>query len=56
MKIKYKTSSINYISLIITLVMWCWAIDSALAEECLDLIVDGGDVTVNGRCFRASYS
>ena len=45
------TQRINHIFLTITLVIWCWAIGSASAEECLDLIVNGEDVTVDGGCY-----
>lgn len=51
MKTERKISSINHIFLITTLVMWCWAIGSASAEECPDLIVDYEDLTVDGGCY-----
>ncbi len=51
MKIEYKISSTKHIFWILTLVMWCWVIGSAPAEECLDLIADGREVTVDGGCY-----
>ena len=51
MKTERKRLSINHIFLITTLVMWCWTIGSASAEECLDLVVDREEVTVDGGCY-----
>ncbi len=54
MKTEHKTSRIKHIFLILILVLWCWAIGSASAEECFDLIVDG-EVTVEGGCYGVIF-
>ncbi len=55
MKTKGKTPRIKHIFLILTLVMWCWVIGSASAEECPDLIVDGEEVAVEGGCYGVIF-
>lgn len=52
-KIKRRNKSIqriNRIFLTITLVIWCWAVGSASAAECPDLVVDE-EVVVDGGCY-----
>jgi len=51
MKTEHRILSINYLFLIITIILFCWTIGTASAEECPDLIVNGGEVTVDGRCY-----
>lgn len=40
-----------FIIILLTLVMWYWAIGSASAEECPDIIVDGREVTIGSGCY-----